>query len=174
MVAARRHRLGSDRLGAGRPYAPATASRTMPSRSKALLNSNNVSPWAADIIHRTGTLDNPWLGHAGRQPVPVRLAGDAEVPRRARCSCRSTPNLDTPLRAVVERDRRAAARGLVARVGELHRHQERAAVEHDGDQRRDLPDAAVASVAVHRPGHLRARGRDVHAVQQHGEHQPAA
>ena len=49
---------------------------------KALLNSNNVSPWAADIIHRTGTLDNPWLGHAGRQPVPVRLADDADVPAR--------------------------------------------------------------------------------------------
>jgi hypothetical protein len=37
---------------------------------QALLNSNNVSPWAADIIHRTGTLDNPWAGLAGGNPFP--------------------------------------------------------------------------------------------------------
>jgi Carboxypeptidase regulatory-like domain/TonB dependent receptor len=37
---------------------------------EALLNSNNVSPWAADIIHRTGTLDNPWAGLAGGNPFP--------------------------------------------------------------------------------------------------------
>ena len=35
-----------------------------------LLNSNNVSPWAGDTIHRTGTLDNPWLGLAGGNPFP--------------------------------------------------------------------------------------------------------
>ena len=37
---------------------------------QALLNSNNVSPWAADIINRTGTLDNPWAGQAGGNPFP--------------------------------------------------------------------------------------------------------
>ena len=37
---------------------------------QALLNSNNVSPWAADIINRTGTLDNPWQGQAGGNPFP--------------------------------------------------------------------------------------------------------
>lgn len=37
---------------------------------QALLNSNNVSPWAADIIHRTGTLDQPWAGLAGGNPFP--------------------------------------------------------------------------------------------------------
>jgi hypothetical protein len=37
---------------------------------QALLNSNNVSPWAADIIHRTGTLDNPWAGLPGGNPFP--------------------------------------------------------------------------------------------------------
>jgi hypothetical protein len=37
---------------------------------QSLLNSNNVSPWAADIIHRTGTLDNPWAGLAGGNPFP--------------------------------------------------------------------------------------------------------
>ena len=37
---------------------------------QSLLNSNNVSPWAADIIHRTGTLDNPWQGLAGGNPFP--------------------------------------------------------------------------------------------------------
>ena len=37
---------------------------------QALLNSNNVSPWAADIIHRTGTLDEPWAGLAGGNPFP--------------------------------------------------------------------------------------------------------
>jgi hypothetical protein len=38
---------------------------------QSLLNSNNVSPWAADIIHRTGpTLDNPWQGRAGGNPFP--------------------------------------------------------------------------------------------------------
>ena len=35
-----------------------------------LLNSNNVSPWAGDTIHRTGTLDNPWLGLPGGNPFP--------------------------------------------------------------------------------------------------------
>jgi hypothetical protein len=35
-----------------------------------LLNSNNVSPWAADIIHRNGTLDDPWQGLAGGNPFP--------------------------------------------------------------------------------------------------------
>lgn len=35
-----------------------------------LLNSNNVSPWAADIIHRNGTLDDPWKGLAGGSPFP--------------------------------------------------------------------------------------------------------
>jgi hypothetical protein len=37
---------------------------------QSLLNSNNVSPWAADIIHRNGTLDNPWQGLAGGSPFP--------------------------------------------------------------------------------------------------------
>jgi hypothetical protein len=37
---------------------------------ESLLNSNNVSPWAADVIHRTGTLDNPWEGLAGGNPFP--------------------------------------------------------------------------------------------------------
>ena len=37
---------------------------------ESLLNSNNVSPWAADIIHRNGTLDNPWEGLAGGSPFP--------------------------------------------------------------------------------------------------------
>jgi hypothetical protein len=38
---------------------------------QSLLNSNNVSPWAADIIHRNGpTLDNPWQGRAGGNPFP--------------------------------------------------------------------------------------------------------
>ena len=37
---------------------------------QSLLNSNNVSPWAADIIHRTGTLDNPWAGLPGGNPFP--------------------------------------------------------------------------------------------------------
>jgi hypothetical protein len=37
---------------------------------QSLLNSNNVSPWAADIIHRNGTLDNPWQGLAGGNPFP--------------------------------------------------------------------------------------------------------
>ncbi|MBI4519994.1 MAG: TonB-dependent receptor [Gemmatimonadetes bacterium] len=37
---------------------------------QSLLNSNNVSPWAADIIHRNGPLDNPWSGLAGGSPFP--------------------------------------------------------------------------------------------------------
>ncbi|HEY6362585.1 MAG TPA: TonB-dependent receptor [Vicinamibacterales bacterium] len=37
---------------------------------QSLLNSNNVSPWAADIIHRDSTLDNPWLGLPGGNPFP--------------------------------------------------------------------------------------------------------
>ncbi len=38
---------------------------------QSLLNSNNVSPWAADIIHREGpTLDNPWQGRTGGNPFP--------------------------------------------------------------------------------------------------------
>lgn len=37
---------------------------------ESLLNSNNVSPWAADVIHRTGTLDNPWEGLPGGNPFP--------------------------------------------------------------------------------------------------------
>jgi len=35
---------------------------------QSLLNSNNVSPWAADIIHRT--LDQPWAGLPGGNPFP--------------------------------------------------------------------------------------------------------
>lgn len=37
---------------------------------EALLNSNNVSPWAGDIIWRNGTLDNPWAGLPGGNPFP--------------------------------------------------------------------------------------------------------
>jgi hypothetical protein len=37
---------------------------------QSLLNSNNVSPWAADIIHRNSTLDNPWVGNALGNPFP--------------------------------------------------------------------------------------------------------
>jgi hypothetical protein len=37
---------------------------------ESLLNTNNVSPWAADISHTTGTLDNPWQGLAGGNPFP--------------------------------------------------------------------------------------------------------
>ena len=37
---------------------------------QSLLNSNNVSPWAADIIHRNGTLDDPWAGLPGGNPFP--------------------------------------------------------------------------------------------------------
>jgi Carboxypeptidase regulatory-like domain/TonB dependent receptor len=60
-----------------------------------LLNSNNVSPWAGDTIHRTGTLDNPWLGLAGGNPFPFDwqvtpkfLPGSVFIP--------FDPNLDTP------------------------------------------------------------------------------
>ena len=44
--------------------------------------SNGTSPWSADLLHRLGTLANPWEGLAGRQPVPVRLAADAALPAR--------------------------------------------------------------------------------------------
>jgi hypothetical protein len=37
---------------------------------ESLLNSNNVSPWAADIIHRDGPLDTPWQGLPGGSPFP--------------------------------------------------------------------------------------------------------
>jgi hypothetical protein len=37
---------------------------------EALLNTNNVSPWAGDSLHLNGTLDNPWLGAAGGNPFP--------------------------------------------------------------------------------------------------------
>jgi hypothetical protein len=37
---------------------------------EALLNTNNVSPWAGDTIHRGGTLDNPWQGLPGGNPFP--------------------------------------------------------------------------------------------------------
>jgi len=60
-----------------------------------LLNSNNVSPWAGDTIHRTGTLDDPWLGLAGGNPFPFDwqvtpkfLPGSVFIP--------FDPNLDTP------------------------------------------------------------------------------
>ena len=62
---------------------------------EALLNSNNVSPWAADIIHRGGTLDNPWQGLAGGNPfpfdwqqTPLFLPGSVFMP--------FSPDLDTP------------------------------------------------------------------------------
>jgi hypothetical protein len=44
---------------------------------QSLLNSNNVSPWAADIIHRDGTLDNPWLGLPGGNPFPFDWRSNA-------------------------------------------------------------------------------------------------
>ena len=53
---------------------------TMPSRSKACSTRTTCRRGRVTPFNRTGTLDNPWLGHVGRQPVPVRLAGDAEVP----------------------------------------------------------------------------------------------
>ena len=63
---------------------------------ESLLNSNNVSPWAGDTIHRTGTLDNPWLGLEGGNPFPFDwevtpkfLPGSVFMP--------FNPNLDTPL-----------------------------------------------------------------------------
>jgi hypothetical protein len=62
---------------------------------EALLNSNNVSPWAADIIHRGGTLDNPWAGLATGNPfpfdwraTPLFLSGSVFMPFGA--------ELDTP------------------------------------------------------------------------------
>jgi hypothetical protein len=62
---------------------------------EALLNSNNVSPWAADIIHRGGTLDNPWQGLASGNPFPFEwretplfLPGSVFMP--------FSENLDTP------------------------------------------------------------------------------
>ena len=62
---------------------------------EALLNSNNVSPWAADIIHRGGTLDNPWQGLATGNPfpfdwrqTPLFLPGSVFMP--------FSPDLDTP------------------------------------------------------------------------------
>ena len=55
-----------------------------------------MSPWAGDTIHRTGTLDNPWLGLPGGNPFPFDwqvtpkfLAGSVFIP--------FNPNLDTPL-----------------------------------------------------------------------------
>ncbi len=37
---------------------------------QALLNTNSVSPWTSDVIHRNGTFENPWLGFAGGNPFP--------------------------------------------------------------------------------------------------------
>jgi hypothetical protein len=37
---------------------------------ESLLNTNNVSPWAADISYANGTLDNPWQGFELGNPFP--------------------------------------------------------------------------------------------------------
>jgi hypothetical protein len=37
---------------------------------EALLNTNNVSPWAGDTQWANGTLDNPWAGRPGGNPFP--------------------------------------------------------------------------------------------------------
>jgi hypothetical protein len=37
---------------------------------QSLLNTNNVSPWATDVVHRNGTLENPWLGFTPGNPFP--------------------------------------------------------------------------------------------------------
>ena len=157
-----------------RPSARATASPTTSIELQSLLNSNNVSPWAADIIHRTGTLDNPWQGLPGGNPFPfdwrtnaVLRAGLGVHPLRRRSR--------HDLRAVVERWRvQQQIVGPVAGVGELSRQQEQPAVEHDGGEPVIGPHAAVASQPLHRAGHLRARRRHLHAVQPTSEHQPAA
>ena len=59
---------------------------------QSLLNSNNVSPWAADIIHRNGpTLDNPWQGRAGGNPFPFDWRDERRSSPRARSSSPSAP-----------------------------------------------------------------------------------
>ena len=37
---------------------------------QSLLNATAVSPWVGDLIHRNGTLDEPWLGLPGGNPFP--------------------------------------------------------------------------------------------------------
>jgi hypothetical protein len=88
--------LGWDPTGAGRTAIRASYGIAHDAVAlEGLLNSNNVSPWAGDTIHRTGTLDNPWLGLAGGNPFPFDwqvtpkfLPGSVFMP--------FDPNLDTP------------------------------------------------------------------------------
>ena len=37
---------------------------------QAILNATAVSPWVGDLIHRNGTLDDPWAGLPGGNPFP--------------------------------------------------------------------------------------------------------
>ena len=141
---------------------------------QSLLNSNNVSPWAADIIHRTGTLDNPWAGAARRQSVPVRLANECRSSHQGSVFIPFGDDLDMTYVQSWNLALQQQIVGPLAGVGELSWQQEQPAVEHDGGEPLVDHHAAVASQPLHRAGHLRARRRHVHALQLDRQHQPAA
>ena len=132
---------------------------------QSLLNSNNVSPWAADIIHRTGTLDNPWAGLPGGNPFPFDwrtnaffAAGLGVHPLRRRS--RHEP---TCSRGTWHSSSRSLDRWLVSASylgSKSSRLWNTTAVNPSL-----ILTPAVASQPLHRAGHLRARGRVVHAVQ---------
>ena len=59
-----------DRIRPHARFAPATASRTSCVQLNVTRASNGTSPWAADLLHRFGTLANPWQGMPGGNPFP--------------------------------------------------------------------------------------------------------
>ncbi len=135
--------------------------------------SNGTSPWAADLLHRLGTLANPWEGMPGGNPfpfdwreTPLFLPASVVLP--------FDPDLNTPYTHNWNVSLPAGARGPLARLGQLPGESRPAPVGDGSAESRAEPDAAVACEPVHRAEHLRPRGPDVHALQYGREPQSAA
>ena len=134
---------------------------------QSLLNSNNVSPWAADIIHRDGHARQSVAGLPGGNPFPFDwrtnpffAPGSVFIPFGADLDMSYVQSWNLGIQQQI------ADRWLVSAT--LSGQHEQPAVEHDGRQPLAGPHAAVASRPLHRAGHLRARRRHVHAVQPDG------
>ncbi len=119
---------------------------------QSLLNSNNVSPWAADIIHRaTADARQSVAGSRRRQPVPVRLADRLRSSPPARSFIPFGADLDMTLRA--ERGTsRCSSRSAAA--GSPRRATSAAAAAACGTRRRSIRRSCSARPRI-RPVHRR-------------------
>ena len=135
--------------------------------------SNGTSPWSADLLHRFGTLANPWEGMPGGNPfpfdwreTPLFLPASVVLP--------FDPDLNTPYthnwNVSYQQELVGRWRVSASYLGNLGQRLWGMEALNPVLQ----PDAAVAREPVHRAEHLRPRGPDVHALQYGREPQSAA